>query len=147
MKVTVHEAHWSELPAGLAYRLAALRSMVFVVEQHCPYLDLDGRDLELAARQCWIESAPERPAATLRVLGEGGGPTTPVWRIGRVVTDPERRGEGLASALMEHALRRDGRFVLEAQSHLRGWYGTFGFVESGNEFLLDGIPHIPMQRP
>ncbi|MFN0029791.1 MAG: GNAT family N-acetyltransferase [Acidimicrobiales bacterium] len=145
----VHEAHWLALSPTVAYRLAALRSEVFVVEQDCPYLDLDGRDLEPDARQCWIETGPDTPVALLRVLGEpdGDGLGRPVLRIGRVVTAPDHRRRGLAAVLMAHVLRGEGPFVLDAQSHLADWYGRFGFIATGGEFLLDGIPHLPMRRP
>ncbi len=145
----VLEAHWLALSPTLAYRLAALRSEVFVVEQTCPYLDLDGRDLEPEARQCWIERAPDHPVAVLRVLPEAGaeGPGPPTLRIGRVVTAADHRGRGLAGLLMAHVLTHQGPMVLEAQSYLTGWYGGFGFIATGEEFLLDGIPHTPMRRP
>ncbi|MCC6436868.1 MAG: GNAT family N-acetyltransferase [Acidimicrobiales bacterium] len=143
-RAPIQQAAWSELPARTAYRLAALRSAVFVVEQRCPYLDLDGRDLDAGVTQLWIEAGDEpAPVAALRVLPEGDG-----WRIGRVVTDPAYRAVGLAGRLLEEVLaRRDGPFVLDAQSYLTGWYGRFGFVTDGPEFLEDGIPHTPMRRP
>ena len=37
--------------------------------------------------------------------------------------------------------------VLDAQSPLAGWYATFGYEQTGPEFLDDGIPHVPMRRP
>lgn len=148
----IHEAPWTELPAVTAYRLAALRSAVFVVEQRCPYLDLDGRDLEAGVTQWWIAdatgvggdpAADDRPVAALRVLPEGDG-----WRIGRVVTDPAYRAVGLAGRLLAAVLeRRRGPFVLDAQSYLTAWYERFGFVVDGPEFVEDGIPHTPMRRP
>ncbi len=138
-----HEASWQQLSPTLAYRLAALRSIVFVVEQNCPYLDLDGRDLETTTRQCWIEGPDGAPVSALRLLAEPGGG----WRIGRVVTAASHRGQGLAAILVGHALSRPGPFVLDAQAHLGDWYGAFGFRRSGADFLLDGIPHTPMRRP
>ncbi len=86
--------------------------------------------------------------ATLRVLSEpdADGPGRAGLRIGRVVTAADRRGQGLAGALVAHVLRRPGPFVLDAQSYLTDWYGGFGFIPTGREFLLDGIPHTPMRR-
>ncbi len=126
-----------------AYRLAALRSAVFVVEQTCAYLDLDGRDLEPGATQLlWRHPDGSVPAA-LRVLAEADGG----WRIGRVVTDPAHRAAGLAGRLVQRVLdSRDGPFVLDAQSYLTGWYGRFGFSVAGPGFVEDGIPHTPMRR-
>jgi ElaA protein len=120
-----------------------LRSSVFVVEQDCAYQDLDGLDLEPATRHLWVEEAGA-PVAYARVLDDGDHA-----RIGRVVTAPGHRGRGLAAALMAAALTDlDGRDVeLNAQAHLRAWYEGFGFVVAGDEFLDDGIPHLPMLRP
>jgi ElaA protein len=136
-------AAFADLDPVTAYRLWALRSRVFVVEQDCPYLDLDGRDLEPSARHWWVEQDGV-PVATLRVLDEGDA-----WRIGRVVTDAGWRGRGLAARLVEAVLAGAGErpVVLDAQSHLVDWYAGMGFVPDGRGFLEDGIPHTPMRRP
>jgi ElaA protein len=142
--VPVRSAAFDELTGPTAYRLWALRSEVFVVEQAAAYLDLDGRDLEPGTRHLWVE-ADGLPVATLRVLDDGD-----VWRIGRVATARTHRGRGLAAALVRAALGEcAGRpAVLDAQSYLTDWYATFGFVVDGSEFVdEDGIPHTPMRRP
>jgi ElaA protein len=125
------------------YALLQLRVDVFVVEQECPYPELDGRDLEPDTRHVWSsETHDGPPTAYLRVLAEPNG----VSRIGRVCTSRDRRGEGLASRLLLRSLRDlAGRpVVLDAQSRLSDWYAQFGFVVDGPEFLEDGIPHLPM---
>lgn len=140
----VRSAPFDEIPARTAYRLWALRCQVFVVEQEAAYLDLDGRDLEPATRQVWIEE-DGAPVATLRLLDDGAA-----LRIGRVATAASHRGRGLAAALVREALAlAQGRaVVLDAQSYLEGWYAGFGFVRDGAEFVDDdGIPHTPMRRP
>lgn len=138
----VRVAAFAELSAETAYRLWALRSEVFVVEQDCPYLDLDGRDLEPGTRHLWVER-DGTPVATLRLLDDGDG-----LRIGRVATRADARGDGLAAALVTEALSLAGErgVVLDAQSHLVDWYERFGFAPSGRGFLEDGIPHTPMRR-
>jgi ElaA protein len=140
---TVRDASLDQLDARTLYRILALRSEVFVVEQECVYLDLDGRDLEPDARQVWIERDGE-VIATLRLLRDQDRA-----RIGRVVTAPDARGGGLAAALMTHTLELAGSVdvVLDAQAHLADWYARFGFVRDGAEFVEDGIPHVPMRRP
>jgi ElaA protein len=139
----VRVALFAELSPETAYRLWALRSEVFVVEQDCPYLDLDGRDLEPATRHLWVERGGE-PVATLRLLDDGDG-----LRIGRVATRAHARGDGLAAALVLKAVELAGKraVVLDAQSHLVDWYERFGFAPSGRGFVEDGIPHTPMRRP
>jgi ElaA protein len=141
--VPVRSAGFAALAGPTAYRLWALRSEVFVVEQAAAYLDLDGRDVEAGTRHLWVEDAGV-PVATLRVLDDGD-----TWRIGRVATARSHRGQGLAAALLRAALEECGGrpVVLDAQSYLTDWYTAFGFVPDGHEFVdEDGIPHTPMRR-
>jgi len=137
-------ATFDELDARTAYRLWQLRVDVFVVEQQCPYPELDGRDIEADTRHIWIAEA-DQPIAYLRLLAESNGEA----RIGRVCVAANARGGGLAQELMEAALERIGKqaSVLDAQVHLSGWYERFGYVVTGPELLEDGIPHVPMRRP
>ncbi len=139
----VRDAPLAELDPGTLYRILALRTDVFVVEQNCPYPELDGRDLEPAARQLWIER-DGAVVATLRLLRDPDGSA----RIGRVATAKQARGDGLAARLMERALELagGGDVVLDAQSYLADWYARFGFEASGPEFVEDGIPHVPMRK-
>jgi ElaA protein len=139
---TVHDALLDELDARTLYRILALRSEVFVVEQDCVYLDPDGRDLEPDARQLWIER-DGAVIATLRLLRDHD-----CARVGRVVTASTARGGGIAAALMRRAIELAGSLdiVLDAQAHLADWYGRFGFVRDGADFVEDGIPHVPMRR-
>ncbi|GAB3447628.1 hypothetical protein GCM10027517_31740 [Phycicoccus ginsengisoli] len=141
-KRPVRVAAFEELDGLTAYRLWALRAQVFVVEQDCPYLDLDGRDLESSARHLWVESGGV-PVSTLRVLDDGDA-----LRIGRVATAESARGAGLAARLVWAALELAGErdVVLDAQSHLVYWYAGFGFAPDGRGFVEDGIPHTPMRR-
>jgi ElaA protein len=146
----VRDALLADLDPRTLYRILALRSAVFVLEQDCVYLDQDGRDLEPDARQLWVERDGE-VLATLRLLrdpaskgGAGGGTA----RIGRVATAKTARGSGIAAELMRRAIELAGErpIVLDAQSYLADWYGRFGFVRDGADFVEDGIPHIPMRR-
>ena len=138
----VYVAAFDELGSRKAYELWALRESVFVVEQHCPYQELDGRDLEPGTRHVWVEQAG-RPVGYLRLLDDE------VPRIGRVLVAPSHRGRGLADALLRAALELvgDRPSELDAQSYLAGWYRRYGYEPVGPEFLDDGIPHVPMRRP
>ncbi|WP_125100768.1 GNAT family N-acetyltransferase [Leucobacter chromiireducens] len=129
------------------HRIARLRQEVFVVEQECAYLDLDGRDLEPGTVQVWAESADGEIAAGLRILSESGG-ADGLRSIGRVVTAPAWRGRGIAGSLLRAAIAEcgDAPIQIHAQSYLTEWYAGFGFVANGPEFLEDGIPHTPMLR-
>jgi predicted GNAT family N-acyltransferase len=138
----LRRARFTELSPFEVYRLCRLRVDVFVVEQQCPYPELDGRDLEPETEHLWFEADGE-VVATIRVLDDG-----PTRAIGRVATAPEFRGGGLAARLIELAVADHGAVPLTmgAQAHLEGWYGRFGFRRSGPGYVEDGIPHIPMRR-
>jgi ElaA protein len=142
---TLRRAWSADLTPTLLYDLLRLRIAVFVIEQNCPYPELDGRDLDPTTRHFWVVPGPgeELPQAYLRLLAEPDG-----YRIGRVCTAAAARGRGLARRLMEAALAEVGhtRCVLDAQVCAQGLYATFGFTPSGEEFLEDGIPHITMVR-
>jgi len=126
-----------------AYSLWKLRQDVFVVEQQCPYPDLDGRDLAPETRHVVMEDDNGVVLGCARVLDEGEE-----WRIGRVALHPTVRGQGWADRIMEVALQvcPDRDIVLDAQTPLATWYATFGFEVCGREFLEDGIAHVPMVR-
>jgi ElaA protein len=138
----VHVDAFDDLGSRTAYLLWQLRESVFVVEQQCPYLELDGRDVEPGTRHVWA-AAEDVPVGYLRVLDDGAHA-----RIGRVLVTPPHRGLGLSGLLMRTALDviGDRPSRLDAQSPLSGWYATFGYVQDGEEFLDDGIPHLPMRR-
>jgi len=146
--VTLRSRGFDDLDARTAYDVWRLRQDVFVVEQECPYPDLDGRDVEPGTRHLTLE-VDGVLAGYLRILadpatGSGTGP----MRIGRVLLARAFRGRGLADRLMTAALEEVGErpSVLDAQVPLAGWYEGFGYVVTGPEFLDDGIPHVPMAR-
>ncbi|TQL66570.1 ElaA protein [Nocardioides albertanoniae] len=138
---SVNISSFDDLSPKTAYALWQLRQEIFIVEQDCPYPDLDGRDHEPGTLHV-VLSDGDRVAGTARILDDGD-----VWRIGRVVLAPAYRGKGLSDVMMTAAVEAtsDRAVVLDAQAPLAGWYATFGFVKDGEEFLEDGIPHIPMR--
>ncbi|WP_372729822.1 GNAT family N-acetyltransferase [Nocardioides sp.] len=141
--MSVRVLTFDELDARTAYDVWRLRQDVFVVEQRCPYPDLDGRDLEPSTRHLVLPGEDGELLGYLRILDDGSRA-----RIGRVVLTPRVRGHGLADILVQAALveTRGREVVLDAQTPLRRWYSTFGFEVAGPEFLEDGIPHVPMVK-
>lgn len=142
--VAINSSPGDRLDAPTLYALLQLRAAVFVVEQGCPYQDLDGRDLAEDTLHLWWADAQGGIESSVRMLTEPDGRR----RIGRVVTRPEVRGRGLARQLIVRALDLVGpvETVLHAQSHLRSFYEALGYRVDGAEFVEDGIPHLPMRR-
>ncbi|MFW6772798.1 GNAT family N-acetyltransferase [Nocardioides sp. CPCC 205120] len=141
--MTVLRCSFDDLPPRLAYEAWRLRQDVFVIEQDCPYPDLDGRDLEPGTVHLLLVE-DDVLLGYLRVLDDGDRA-----RVGRVVLRGTARGRGLADPLMAAALDVIGERPshLDAQAPLAGWYARFGYAVTGPEFLEDGIPHLPMERP
>lgn len=140
---------WSrDLDAATLYELLKLRVEVFVVEQAIPYPELDGRDLLGETRHFWLETATGEVISTLRLMEEHPGGQKG-FRIGRVCTKREARGHGHSTRLLQAALAEVGDYPcrIDAQTYLVDMYARLGFVRDGEEFMQDGIPHVPMLKP
>lgn len=139
---------YSDLQLDDLYDALTLRCRVFILEQG-PYLDPDGRD-----RLAWHLLGRDESGvlqAYLRVIDPGVTYTEP--SIGRVITSPEVRRQGLGWALMREGLARcesawPGQGIrISAQARLRAFYVQLGFEPVGEPYDEDGIPHIEMLRP
>lgn len=145
MSITTEIKHYSELTLDEFHDLIALRIAVFVIEQDCPYQELDGKDKD--AYHLLLKKEGQI-IATTRILK--AGVAYPEVAIGRVVSAENMRhlklGHTLMKASMEFvAEHMDNSPVrLSAQSHLTGFYGKHGFIPTGKEYLEDGIPHSEM---
>ncbi len=139
----LHVKRFHELTVDELYDLLKLRVDVFVVEQNCPYPELDGLDRE--ALHLWL-SDEGGIAACLRVMDRGA--ESEYVSIGRVIA--ARRRQGLGSRILREGIRAARevfgaeRIYLEAQTYARGLYEKQGFRVISEEFLLDGIPHVKM---
>ena len=138
---------FAELSSREWHDIVKLRMDVFVVEQECAYPELDGRDAEPGTRHVWVPGTsadrPELPiAAYARALANPGGGT----KIGRVVTHPEARRNGLGGLLVNHLVRTtSGPWTLDAQARLADWYAGLGFSPAGEPFDDWGMLHVPMR--
>lgn len=136
---------FQELTLSELYNILKLRSEVFVVEQDCVYLDVDGKD----------EKA-------LHIIGYSDGELAAYTRcfkpddyfkeasIGRVVVNKSHRNKGLAHLIMEESIEaiinryQSNQIKVSAQTYLKNFYEAHGFKKKGEEYLEDGIPHISM---
>lgn len=135
--------HFSQLTRDELFAIYKLRVAVFVVEQQCPYPEVD--DADRAACHLWLRDG-EGIQAYLRVLPPGA--TFDTASIGRVIAVKRRQGLGrrIVAEGIRAARERFGARVItiEAQTYARGLYEQAGFVQDSEEFLEDGIPHIRM---
>ena len=141
---------FSELTAPELYELLRLRVDVFVVEQTCPYPELDGKDILAHTIHVAARMAEGHLAGYLRILAPGV--SYPGVSFGRVVTAMAFRGRGLSHGLIEKAVelaRVNWPCVpiqIGAQEYLRAFYLSHGFEVISEIYDEDGIPHIDMIR-
>lgn len=134
--LTVHEL----------YAILQLRSKVFVVEQNCPYQDMDDTDKK-ALHLFTLKD--DKAIAYARLIPPGI--SYEQASIGRVVVDPDQRGITLGKALMNEAILRTrekfnaGAITISAQLYLLKFYNELGFKETGDTYLEDNIPHVKMK--
>ena len=144
MTVALRRSWAKDLDAATLYELLKLRVEVFVVEQAIPYPELDGRDLLAETRHFWLEGPDGKVISTLRLMEEHARGEK-AFRIGRVCTERglQQPGGMAVAALAEVG---DDPCRINAQIYLEDMYAHHGFVRDGEEFLDDGIPHVPMVR-
>ncbi len=148
MTVALRRSWANDLDTRTLYELLKLRVEVFVVEQASPYPELDGRDLLAETRHFWLEQDDGELLCTLRLMEEHAGGEK-AFRIGRLCTRRSARGHGHTTRLLQAALAEVGDYPcrIDAQTYLEEMYRHRGFVRAGEEFIDDGVPHVPMIRP
>jgi ElaA protein len=132
------------------YIILKERTTVFVVEQNCPYPEVDGKDPQ--TYHLFKEENGEI-IAYLRVLP--AGVSYQEASIGRVLVKKEYRGRGIAEELLRRGLDfihdelKENTVKIQAQDYLRKFYGSFGFKAITETYLEDNIPHVDMllQKP
>lgn len=134
---------YDELAKDELYRILQARVAVFVVEQKCPYQELDGKDAE--SFHVFYEGDDGAILAYLRAFVREPG----VAQLGRVLTI--QRGTGLGGKILKVGIEQvrkrfaSKKIYLEAQEYARGFYEREGFETCGEVFLEDGIPHVAME--
>lgn len=147
-KITWELKKFDDLDADQLYRILRLRADVFIVEQKCYYQDLDDKDRNAWHLMAWDG---QELVAYSRLLPRGIS-YDEAASIGRVVTNVRYRGIQLGRELMTRAVERCRKLwpgediKISAQSYLEKFYADLGFVQCGEGYLEDDIPHIPMLR-
>lgn len=143
LPLVLHKKAFQQLTIDELYELLRVRADVFVVEQNCPYQDLDGDDQ--TALHLWL-TVNDKTVALARVCPKGTHMDE--ISIGRVITT--ERGKGYGREIMLAAIAAAQEHLgatlidIEAQEYAREFYEKVGFVQSSEMFMLDGIPHIKM---
>lgn len=142
-KITYRFKTWEELTKDELYAILHLRAVIFVVEQHCPYIDPDNED-QYFYHLLGLDG--DQLVSYLRISKAVNGTV----KLGRVVVKEEYRDRALGHEIMDKGVAlaweklNAFRIDIEAQSHLQKFYEQHGFIRKGDEFLLDDIPHIHM---
>lgn len=136
---------FNELSAFELYKIYKARVAVFVVEQACPYQEVDDADRE--AIHLWLEDDNEDLVAYARVLPKNDHRDHVM--IGRLLTLERKKGYGtkILQLAIETAQKKFAAKDIEAdaQSYVQKLYEKQGFQAVSQEFLLDDIPHVKMR--
>ena len=144
--------HWQlkpfkELSNAELYAVLKLRQEVFIVEQNCPYLDNDGKDIYAHHLLGYFEN---ELAAYSRLLPKNI--SYEEVSIGRVVTATKFRGKDFGKLLVQKSIEELENLYgqvpirIGAQAYLKKFYESFGFEDLNEPYMEDGIPHLIMLR-
>src|SRR5258706_15075443 len=139
---------FDELTAHELYSILQLRNEVFIIEQNCVYQDADNKDQTSYHFSGWMN---DQLIAYTRLLPKGVA-YNDYASIGRVVTSPSERGNGIGKELIQRSIEQLNNLFdsvpikIGAQLYLKKFYSEFGFQQTSDIYLEDGIEHIEMIR-
>ncbi len=144
-----HSKQFQELSNLQLYEILKLRVDIFVVEQNCPYPELDKKDTHI---ETYHLTAHHNSVliAYARLLPPGL--SYPEISIGRFAVKETTRRKGIGSMLMKKCLEETdeiwpaNNIKISAQEYLKEFYEKFGFVKISDSYLEDNIPHIAMLK-
>ena len=143
-----NNVHFNQLTLDQLYDILKLRVDVFVVEQNCPYPELDDKDRHPEAQHLMGLDNQQNIVAYCRILPPGL--SYPQASIGRVLIAQHARGQGLGEPLMQQAIQialaqwPNMGIQIGAQERLTSFYQRLGFKAQSEMYLEDGIPHLDM---
>ena len=149
MNITWYHKHFRNLTTTELYQILQLRNEVFIVEQNCPFQDLDDKDFK-CYHLMGFDTDSQKVMAYTRIVP--AGVSYEEASIGRVVTSPLARGSGIGKQLMQKSIELLEELYggisikIGAQLYLKKYYESFGFEQVEEVYLEDGIEHILMIR-
>ncbi len=150
VKMEFHLKTFNELSLDEFHDILQLRINVFVVEQDCPYPELDTKDKLALHFFAYADDMPEKVIAYTRIFKPGDYYEEAA--LGRVVVHADYRQQKLGYELIEKTIEaiqerfNTSMIKIGAQTHLQNFYESFGFKQIGKGYIEDGIPHIHMIR-
>lgn len=124
------------------FHIYKLRVDVFVVEQQCPYHEID--DIDLISQHIYLQNDNSLILAYCRLYKQND-----TFHIGRVIASPKHKGYGtqIMKTAIEFAINNlhADSIIIEAQTYAQKFYEKLGFVQTSEPFEEDGIPHIQMK--
>ncbi len=149
MNITWYHKHFRDLNTTELYQILQLRNEVFIVEQNCPFQDLDDKDFK-CYHLMGFDTVSQKIMAYTRIVP--AGVSYEETSIGRVVSSPLARGSGFGKQLMKKSIELLEELYggvsirIGAQLYLKKYYESFGFQQDSDIYLEDGIEHILMVR-
>lgn len=149
MNITWYHKHFKNLSTTELYQILQLRNEVFIVEQNCPFQDLDDKDIK-CYHLMGFDTDSQKVMAYTRIVP--AGISYDEASIGRVVTSPLARGNGIGKQLMKNSIELLEELYggisikIGAQLYLKKYYESFDFQQIEEVYLEDGIEHILMIR-
>ena len=140
IRMNIFVKSFNELSLDELYDILKIRVNVFVVEQNCPYSELD--DIDKNAFHVYVKDE-DGIQGYLRVYKKDD------VRIGRVLS--LKRRQGIGTLLLKEGIKvakeklSAEKIVIEAQTYAREMYEKLGFYQTSEPFLEDGIEHIKME--
>lgn len=140
--------HFKDLSVDEYFEILFLRSEIFIIEQNCPYMDVDEKDRK--AFHLFGRNAEGKVIAVTRILPKGI--SYEEMSIGRVALKKEFRGTGIGDELMQESIRfieqnfGKQNIRISAQEYLLNFYQKQGFKPVSEMYLEDNQPHVEMLR-
>lgn len=137
-----HIQKFTQLSTRELYQIYKLRVDVFVVEQQCPYHEID--DIDLESYHIYLQDDNSKILSYCRLYQQND-----TCHIGRVISSTRRKGYG--TQIMKTALEFAGQtlhadsIIIEAQTYAKNFYEKLGFTQTSEPFDEDGIEHIQMK--
>lgn len=137
-----HIQKFTQLSTRELYQIYKLRVDVFVVEQQCPYHEID--DIDLESYHIYLQDDNSKILSYCRLYQQND-----TYHIGRVISSTRRKGYGAqimktALEFAEQTLHADS-IIIEAQTYAKNFYEKLGFTQTSEPFDEDGIEHIQMK--